>query len=82
MCYQKGVCEDLPARFCPYAPVDSFAGELIQQFLKQPGVCSPEIQSPDFDELSWGMVATAQSASILASLMSSSALVSSRLSKS
>lgn len=74
-CYQKGVCEELPAWFCSYVPVNSFAGELIQQFLKQPGVRSPEVQGTDFDELSWGMVATAQNAS----LMSSSALVGTSL---
>jgi len=46
LCFKKGILEVLPALFCSLFPKDSFSGDLIQKFLKQSEVCSPEAQGP------------------------------------
>jgi len=43
----KGVLKELPALLHSFVSKDSFPGDLIQQFLKQPEVHAPNIQSPD-----------------------------------
>ena len=58
---------------------DSFTGDLIQQILKQPEVCSPEVQTPESDlcqtlipsdcEVNQAILATAWPASNLNFLM-------------
>jgi len=47
LCSQKHILKVLPALFCSFDPKDIFPGDLFQQFLKQPDVCSPEVQDAD-----------------------------------
>jgi len=75
LCFQKGVLKEPPALFHSCVPKDSFPGDPIQQFLKQPEVHSPEVQGPDSvlyqiylpqdQELNQDLIATAQTASSL-----------------
>jgi len=47
LCFQKGIPEEWTTFFCSFLSKDCFPGDFIQQFLKQPEVCSPEVQTPD-----------------------------------
>ena len=60
---------------CSHVPKDSFPGDLIQQFLRHPEFCSPDVQDPDSilcqahtpqdHKLNHGMFSMAQTASNL-----------------
>jgi len=45
--FQKDILNEQPAFFHSFVSKDSFPGDLIQQFLKQPEVHAPNIQGPD-----------------------------------
>ena len=44
LCSQRSILKVLPAWSCYFVPRDSFTGDLIQHFLKQPEAGSPEVQ--------------------------------------
>jgi len=46
LCSQKGIFKESPALLHSFVSKESFPGDLIQQFLKQPQVCSPKVQGP------------------------------------
>ena len=72
---QKGILKEKLSLFHFFVSKVSFPGDLIQQFFKQPEVCSLKVQHPDFTlcqapvlydhKLNQGMVVVAQAASSL-----------------